>query len=75
MDNATKDVLNDIQDVMIELKNDIKSLECLADLGDSGATQDRNIKLSLLIPLLDNLTKKCNQDLNKISNIINNNLQ
>ena len=71
----TKQILSDIQDVMIDLRNDIKSLECIADLGDSAANQDRNIKLSLLIPLLDNLTKKCNQDLNKISHIINNNLQ
>ena len=73
MTNFTKTILLDIQDIVTELKNDIKSLECLTDLGDAGAAHDRNIKLSLLIPLLDNLTQKCNNDLNKITEIIQNN--
>lgn len=73
MTNFTKTILSDIQDVVTELKNDIKSLECIADLGDVGAIHDQRIKLSLLIPLIDNLTQKCNHDLNKITEIIQNN--
>lgn len=56
MNNTTNHIILDIQDIVTELKNDIKSLECLADIGTSGAAYDRTIKLSLFIPPLENLT-------------------
>lgn len=71
MEKNNRNLLLEIDYVVINLKNNLKSFECIAQLADFGVPAQRTISLELLVPLLDNITRDMHKNIEVISVLVN----
>lgn len=74
MDKYNRSLLLEIDDVVVNLKNDLKAFECITELADCGVTAKRTVSLELLVPLLDNITRNMSKNIEVISVLVNDNM-
>lgn len=74
MEKHNRSLLLEIDDVVVNLKHDLKAVECIAQLADFGVPAQKTISLELLVPLLDNISRNLNKNIETISILINDNM-
>lgn len=74
MEKNNRNLLLEIDDVVVNLKHDLKAVECIAQLADFGVPAQKTISLELLVPLLDNISRNLNKNIETISILINDNM-
>ena len=75
MEKHNRSLLLEIDDVVVNLKHDLKAVECIAQLADFGVPAQKTISLELLVPLLDNITRNMSKNLEVISVLVNDNIR
>lgn len=75
MEKNNRNLLLEIDDVVVNLKYDLKAFECITELADCGVPAKRTVSLELLVPLLDNITRNMSKNLEVISVLVNDNIR
>lgn len=60
--------------MVINLKNNLKAFECIAQLADFGVPAQRTISLELLVPLLDHIARDMHKNIKVTFVLINDNI-